>query len=651
MSRGPGRFVVCAKEWGVCILLLLIAVCIFTWPLALHLSEAIPRGSEPESVAYFQLFSAQWSGKAWETGMRYWDAPFFHPYRGVFAWCEPQPLFCAGVWVLSKGAGSVAAYNAVLIAYMVLLGAAGYAGVRFFTGDRTAAFLSALWLSCGAYCMQQLCAPALIAACFPAAALVFLLFYARSGRRLLLIGAFVCMLASWFSCKQLALYLTFLAPVTVAFFPPAGRRMRPVWGVLLALTGAFACVGEMLLRQQESIAVMGFSRSVEEIGGWPGLSSLFVPAQGHWLIKGRGYSWSIGAVPFLITGVSAFVGLSRRARISGLKLRALAGLGAMGLFALLLGLGPRLVVYPVLLRYLPGMDQIRAPARAVFFAGFCVALLFGWGLAFLRSRLNGGIRRCVLTGLVLCALVAEMWAAPVPLAWPLEQLRRHQGLIDWLRVHEPEAAVLELPMQRSKTPQAVILDAGALLRMLRHGHPLVNGYASYFPVSFLQLRSALEDDPQDKGLRFLKACGARLLVVHLQADTPAWMRELPLAAGMHEVFRDSAHSVVRIEDVFPAQAPERSFPAEPSFPAGAPVAGRLYALRLRKPLSEPALLQAGQDSMLTCRFFAPQGPIAAPFQVRGGILADRAQERLAFTVLRLPRGKRPGALRLEPLEE
>ena len=81
-------------------------------------------------------------------------------------------------------------------------------------------------------------------------------------------------------------------------------------------------------------------------------------------------------------------------------------LGAIGLGALLLGLGQFDPLYPLLYRVVPGLGLFRVPARWLFVYGFAASMLVALGVDALRA---GGCRRRTLMRLAAFALIA---AAP-----------------------------------------------------------------------------------------------------------------------------------------------------------------------------------------------------------------------------------------------
>ncbi len=98
---------------------------VLTWPLAAHLTTAVPLGVEPVgTVPLFNLWTLRWNQiQLGELFRHYWDAPIFHPTPGAFALSEPQPLtglFFAPISWLTHN--PTLAYNVTLLVILTLNG-------------------------------------------------------------------------------------------------------------------------------------------------------------------------------------------------------------------------------------------------------------------------------------------------------------------------------------------------------------------------------------------------------------------------------------------------------------------------------------------------------------------------------------------------
>jgi hypothetical protein len=72
----------------------LAAALLSTWPLALHLTSAVPLGTETAAtIPLFDLWTLWWAGGRLRHGFAaLWNAPIFNPTSGAFAFSEPMLL-------------------------------------------------------------------------------------------------------------------------------------------------------------------------------------------------------------------------------------------------------------------------------------------------------------------------------------------------------------------------------------------------------------------------------------------------------------------------------------------------------------------------------------------------------------------------------
>jgi hypothetical protein len=649
------------RAWGreaiVAAAVLFATAAIFTWPMAAHLTDAVPVGSRPPTVALFGLYTVEWTGQALEHGRAYWDAPVFHPHPGTFAWSEPQPFTSLVVWLVSKVTGTVLAYNLVLLAYLVTTGLAGYALARQLTVDRLAALWAGLWLTAGAYPMQQLNVLHLLAGVFPIACLASVLALARRVSWSTACIAGLSYFLTLMTCAQFGLFLTVLLPFVVV---PLIWQRRWSWRAAAVssapMAAALLAALPFLLAQRAHLVRMGFERSLQGVRGAYSLGDLFIPARGHWLTSRilplsenpDAYPFDLGVVFLLCLLMAGVGGGFRFWRTDAIRARQRISLAAMSVVGLLLGFGPKLGwtaggeavgPYVWLRSVVPGLGAVRTPSRFGMFAVVGVAVLAAAAFAFLRARTRARGTRLALTLAGFGLLLAEMWALPVGLADPDHGIGDHRDVVGWLEEHGQGESVLELPMAEATGETALAREVRAMRRALRHRNPIVNGYAGYAPEPFLQVRNAVRDDPAGRGRRYLDALGVRHVLVHDHEYRAARREAIVAALGGQVAFETGRDSVVRLQGSGPAM-PVRppasaSFRSEPREGAalGVPLAP---APRARFVLPEP-----GQ----TLRLSWPDRlgrTVTEGVRLRGSVLVDAGARWVHIRILRPPAGDRPG---------
>ncbi len=238
------------------------------------------------------------------------------------------------------------------------------------------------------------------------------------------------------------------------------------------------------------------------------------------------------AVTTLLVLTAAWLVASRRARESAARLAgSLAGsAAAFALVAALLALGPVLRArgqelgagpYAALLA-LPGFDALRVPARFAMVAVLFLSLLAGLGAHALLRR-----SRCpqVLVALFALALLAESWAAPIPLneAWADPALRPPPERLELgddapqvyrrARALPADAVLAELPF--GSEPWELRAVAATLI----HGKRILNGYSGGEPEGYRRLKPVLRAVTSAPGPAFeaLLGAGVSHVIVHERA--------------------------------------------------------------------------------------------------------------------------------------
>lgn len=196
--------------------------------------------------------------------------------------------------------------------------------------------------------------------------------------------------------------LVFLAAFWVA--PSVASRRRWVWP-LLAVTVIIAC-GTLLAMPTLLPAWEFFQLTSRREYVAPSDATALTAAWRH-LVNDNPFGR--GGL-FLVLAASALV--LRRERTT-------LALGALGVLAFLLVLGDAGPVYPLAVKYLPGIGMFRFAGRFLHVAIFALALLAGLGLDRLWRR-EARVERSGLIALVLLAVTAA-WLGGGPAAWALAQ--------------------------------------------------------------------------------------------------------------------------------------------------------------------------------------------------------------------------------------
>jgi hypothetical protein len=562
---------------GACV----FAALVVTWPLALHVADAVPRGAEGEGTTqFFNLYVLWWNAHSAARGfLGYWDAPFFFPNPGVLAYSEPQPvtgLLAAPFFWL--GAPPALAYNVALLATLVL------------NGVFAARVARALGVSTHA---SLLCAVLMVALPFTAKE-VGVLHQASLWGVLWCVEGLVRFRegAAWRSalwaaagfavaygtCQQYALLfapfavaggLVALAGATIgtgATPEPGSALGRARAALRLGAAGAGTGLVVLLfawpaLRVQDESGFHRSEKTVETLSAEPGdffqrpaTASLGVPPRGR---HDRG-----GLFPGALLALLALAGMYAGTRDRATRAWTLF-LCATAAAAALLALGLHLDVFGwrpfQTLRLLAPFERLRSPYRFAALAHLALPLLAalalhhlergsgsaahlerGWAAHFAPAAARRRWSTAALTALGLLA-AAENLAVPVPLT-PVPRSAR-TAWTEFLRAQPEGTAAAHVPFPAGLLASDYEIETRRMFHAMDHEKPLVNGYSGYFPQlrgpdgrvvhAYTQFQLAMARDFPTLPLLCTLAHG--LDATHLVADR-AWLDAHRAAMDAHAAY-------------------------------------------------------------------------------------------------------------------
>jgi hypothetical protein len=226
-------------------------------------------------------------------------------------------------------------------------------------------------------------------------------------------------------------------------------------------------------------------------------------------------SWS------LLYGQSEPRGRAERHLFMGYSLPILAGTSVLAspataapyaagaLLAFDASLGINGWTYPWLYRLLSPYRALRVPARFAMLVSMFLAVLAGLGVSALLARFNSIHARRAILAVALAGIVADSANRPLPLA---EMPARMPGVYHYL-ASLPPGAVFEYPLSYLEG-RAGPQDATYMYYSTSHWKPLLNGYSSFAPPSYFELRDRMAAFPQPESIEYLRQRGARYVLAH-----------------------------------------------------------------------------------------------------------------------------------------
>jgi hypothetical protein len=510
---------------AVLALFVLLAI-VHTWPIA-----SAPASSGRNSIADTKL--NQWA-MAWvahqivHDPIHLFDANIFYPERRTLAYSEH--LFVQsmmGAPLAWAGVQPVAVYNLVLIAGFALTGWTTALVIHRWTGSWLAGILSGSLMAFNALTLTRWAHIQMLHMEFFPLALLALdeLLIAPRARQ-------AAKLAIWYVLQSLtsvyAMVFCFVSLVVALFVRPgewAGKRARLMFP-LFALAGGVAVVALLpfmwpYLQARRELEM--FTRTLPEVARYSAVFTDYLATGGR--IHNSTWSGQYFRADGLFPGVAGF-GLALLAVVSGVALkerRARMAL-AFGLAGFALSFGPAFPLYGVLYRIFPPMAAIRGAARWGQMFLVAIALLAGFGMALLQTRVKRAWPGAVLPVSLALVVVANVEALRAPIGFTAED---HDGgvpeIYKTLNTPEPEVVII-FPFYSNAE---MSLNARYMLVSTAFWKPLVNGYSGYTPTRYITHTRNLGGFPDARSLQYLKDLGVTRVLVDSRNMSQAALSRLP----------------------------------------------------------------------------------------------------------------------------
>jgi hypothetical protein len=181
---------------------------------------------------------------------------------------------------------------------------------------------------------------------------------------------------------------------------------------------------------------------------------------------------------------------------------------AFGLVGFALSFGANLPGYQFLHAHLPLLQGVRAVARWGFLLLIALAVLSGFAVAWLESRLKGRPWWPAVALALIGSVTLEALRAPISFV-------RHEGIA---KVHSRLAndsvtGIVVFPLYGGNQFNQ---NARYLLDQTRHWKPMINAYSSWAPESFHRRAALLQSFPSDAARADLRSIGVNHAVLYRQ---------------------------------------------------------------------------------------------------------------------------------------
>jgi F5/8 type C domain-containing protein len=236
----------------------------YLWPLPLHLSHGVPHDLGDPLLNAWILW---WSTKALPLSSHWWNAPFFYPASGVFAFSEHLlGLFPIAAPLIALTHHPLLGYNVALLASYVFCGLGAYFLGYTLTSRHDAAFVAGLAFAFAPYRLAQLPHIQVLSAYWIPVSLAALHRYTAEPRRRWAVLAAGAWLMQGLACGYYLFFLSVLLLFWFLWFALRRWTIRQLGVAVLAWAVAALAIAPILAGYKRILSdTYAFSRSLGEI--------------------------------------------------------------------------------------------------------------------------------------------------------------------------------------------------------------------------------------------------------------------------------------------------------------------------------------------------------------------------------------------------
>ncbi len=523
-----------------------------TWPLAWHLTDRVPVGTEQElTVPLFNLWTLWWNATQAMNGFPgYWDAPIFHPTIGTFSFSEPQlltGLIGAPMWWMADSAATV--YNLTLLFCLFLN------GLFAFRLAKSLHIPFAPSLICGMLMIGMPITTKLLGGLplIPIFGIVWALEgfirFGREGSIQHAIWAGLGIIVQFFLSQQLTLlFAPFALLAGVISLHQRDFEQRS----LLTLGGVGLCAlslcvwfawNPLQVHQSQGFTrtdqvVQALSAHPEDYLTKPSSSLLNFPSR-EAIEQDTGGLFP-GFCILILSGWGMTFGLRETSHRRWVTYFLLVGsLSVFLSFGLNLSIGgwhP----FNILRSLVPGFHEFRSPFRFAILVQMSLCLLSAFGLwKILQS--GSPLKKISLISTIALLAILENSAIPQPLqSFPTIE---RQDWVGWLRQQDTRRVIIHVPLPKGQHVSDYEIETVRMLAQFQHRKRLANGYSGYFPPGYSNFQIDMDKNfPSNQLLCFL--------IQELKVDTVVIDKPWALEHNnMLQEFSPFTHTSYEDEDV------------------------------------------------------------------------------------------------------
>lgn len=434
------------------------------------------------------------------------DGNIFHPEPLTLAYSDAMLLpSLTAAPLLAADLHPVVVYNVILLSGFLFSGVATYLLVRRLTGSSRAAFIAALIFGFYPYRFEHYSHLELQMTHWMPLGLLALERFADTLRARYALLASLCGVALLYSSMYYGVFFLIygLVVATVLLAVRPGQSVRTL-GPAVLVVGVGLMTAVPLARPYVEAQARRGTRAASEVQSYSARASDYLransrsPRWGPRLLDGREVERALfpGATPVVLAAAALIppIGAARVAYSAGLLVAFDGSLGLNGL------------LYPFFYDLMPVVRALRVPARFSIFVGLSLAILAGFGVWRLLSRVEGWKSSVVFAGLAAAVVVDLQPSLPLVAVW------KEPPSVYAAAGTSADVVLAEFPFPTDT--RDIARNLPYMYFSVWHGAAMVNGYSGFIPPGYSEFVQGLAGFPNADTLARLRQRGVTHVTVN-----------------------------------------------------------------------------------------------------------------------------------------
>ncbi|MFH1454413.1 MAG: hypothetical protein ABIH00_10630 [Armatimonadota bacterium] len=515
-------------------LFIIVAAVIMTYPLVLHLPDGVVDLPEDQLLTSWII---NWDIKAFLSNpLGIFDTNIFYPEKNTLAYSDTMftLAFFASPFLYLSG-NPLFAHNVLLLFSFVFTFFSMYFMMDYFLKDKAGAAVAGIAFTFTSYTLAHINHLSLIWIGFIPLTVLYLDIYLREGKikdlsLMLLFYAF-----QFFTAFYYAFYLALVIFIYVIIFKFKNSgilKWKYIKGLIIGFLILFFILSPVIIQYMKintqdtnriSLdSAVFYSTDIKDFacpGKFNKVYTFFNDRFGS-----EYFPWEHSLFPGFILIFLALWGAFSKPKTQSPFIKMFFIITALITFIMVLG--PYLKIFGKVVyiklpfyylhQFIPGFNNIRAPAHFGIFLFFSLAALAGAGF----YNLTSGFRYKNLFAVIFIILICfENFSAPLPVNW-VQSKGSLPKVVTCLSSLEDNAVLVHMPMYYT-------IDRAWIYMSMYHGRKIINGHSGQNPQWYDSLSRFVNTKISDpRCIDFLKRWGVDYIVFHFKRLPPDYAEKV-----------------------------------------------------------------------------------------------------------------------------